>query len=82
MERCAVALRDRSTGFRIALAGTIVAALALSACGRKGALEAPPHAKLTADQPLAKLPGDPPPADQLPPKPKKPDRPFFLDPLL
>jgi predicted small lipoprotein YifL len=50
----------------------IVAALALSACGRKGPLEAPPAAVVTAPAPDATTDG----------KPTKPNKPFFLDSLL
>ncbi len=60
---------------RTAIAGVLIAGLTLSACGRKGALEAPPGASasdadLTIDDPVAAE------------KAKKPDRPFVLDGLL
>lgn len=49
----------------------IMIALGVSACGRKGNLEAPPSAQLTTDE-----------AGQSASAPKKPDNPFFLDPLI
>jgi len=50
----------------------VAAAIGLSACGRKGALEAPPYAAVeTADK-----------TGETPEEAKKPDKPFFLDPLL
>jgi predicted small lipoprotein YifL len=50
----------------------LVATLALAGCGRKGPLEAPPSAAVaTPDGEAAQQPA-----------PAKPDRPFFLDPLL
>ena len=67
-----MALNDRPMLFRVALAGTLVAAMALSACGRKGSLEAAPAANVTSD----------PAADTGDTGPTKPDRPFFLDPLI
>ena len=69
----AVALNDRRNLMRAAVAGVLIAGLALSACGRKGALEAPPGAKATDVSS-----GDP-VADK---QAKKPDRPFVLDGLL
>ena len=48
----------------------VVAAVGLAGCGRKGALEAPPGATLKAADTAA------------PDAPPKPDKPFFLDPLL
>ncbi len=67
---------DRSNIYRIALAGALVAALSLSACGRKGALEAPLRADVTngADKGAA--------ASGEEEKAKKPERKFFLDPLI
>ncbi|MEO8668342.1 MAG: lipoprotein [Bauldia sp.] len=67
-----MALNERRFAFRIALAGAVIAALALSACGRKGALEAPPSAATTGD-PAVK-------SDDV--GAKKPNRPFFLDGLI
>ncbi len=64
----ALALMNSPILVRVALAGMVVAALTLSGCGRKGALEPPPGAS-------AKDPG-PQPAQS------KPDRHFFLDPLV
>jgi predicted small lipoprotein YifL len=57
------------TGVAVAL----VAAIALSACGRKGPLEAPPGATVT--DPTAASTADP---TAIP----RPDKPFILDPLL
>jgi predicted small lipoprotein YifL len=71
-----VVTATRSNVYRIALAGALIAALSLSACGRKGALEAPPHANLSSDTDKAASPG----AGEE--KSKKPDRKFFLDPLI
>jgi predicted small lipoprotein YifL len=52
----------------------IIAALALSACGRKGPLEPPPTAAAVDQSGLAPAP---------PPEPeKKPAKHFFLDPLI
>ena len=60
---------------RAVIAGVLLAALGLTACGRRGPLEMPPSA-------AAKLPptadGKPPPDPGI----TKPDRPFVLDPLL
>jgi len=67
-----VALVNRPLHFRLALAGAIVAALTLSGCGRKGALEAPAGAAVTVD----------PAADTTDTGAKKPIRPFVLDKLL
>jgi predicted small lipoprotein YifL len=73
-----VALSDRRMVFQAALAAVLISAVGLSACGRKGALEPPPSAKVT-----------PPPAaadgttqDQAKPANNKPDRPFALDFLI
>jgi predicted small lipoprotein YifL len=56
------------------LVGLLAAAVGLSGCGRKGALEAPSGAAVkTATA------GEPPPADTAP---NKPDKHFVLDPLL
>ena len=55
-----------------ALVALVAAAIGLSACGRKGPLEAPPYAAVeTADK-----------TGETPEEAKKPDKPFFLDPLL
>ena len=53
---------------RIAVIGTLVAALGLAGCGRKGGLDPPPGATAAADQ-AAPPPGAAPPAspDALPP---------------
>lgn len=69
-----MALDDRRILMRTAIVGILVAGLALSACGRKGALEPPPGAK-TADY----VSGEDPAVAE---KEAKPDRPFFLDGLL
>ena len=69
---------------RLALAGLLVAALGLSACGRKGPLDPPPGAQ------AQNAPGAPaaPPQEQLydsagnPLAPKGEKKPFFLDWLL
>jgi predicted small lipoprotein YifL len=66
---------DRSNIYRIALAGALIAALSLSACGRKGALEAPLRADVTSGADDAAASGEE-------EKAKKPDRKFFLDPLI
>jgi len=71
----AVALNDRRILMRAMLTGILVAGLALSACGRKGALEAPPSAGLTGSDLVV---DDPVEADNA----NKPDRPFILDGLL
>jgi predicted small lipoprotein YifL len=70
----AVALNDRRNLMRAALAGVLIAGLALSACGRKGSLEPPPGAE-TSDSSTT---SDPVEAR----KAAKPDRPFVLDGLL
>jgi predicted small lipoprotein YifL len=62
---------------RIAIAVTLVAALGVAGCGRKGPLEPPPSASLAGD---TLYPGEPPPPPES--TPKKPARPFFLDFLL
>jgi predicted small lipoprotein YifL len=68
-----VALNDRRNLMRAALAGVLIAGLALSGCGRKGGLEPPPGAKASDSST-----GDP-VADR---QAAKPDRPFVLDGLL
>jgi predicted small lipoprotein YifL len=70
-----VALNDRRILMRALVAGTLVAALALSACGRRGGLEPPPGATAYDADPAVT---DPVEAK----KAEKPDRPFFLDWLL
>lgn len=71
-----VVIEARSNAYRIALAGALIAALSLSACGRKGTLEAPPHANLTSETDNAATAG----AGEE--QAKKPERKFFLDPLI
>ena len=66
---------DRRLFSRALIAGVLIAAVGLTACGRKGPLEAPPSAAATAG-PSAD--GKPPPDPGI----TKPDRPFVLDPLL
>jgi len=57
----------------LSLAIMLVLAISVSACGRRGAPEAPPDTSIIstdeAGNPLERAP-------------KKPDRPFILDPLL
>ena len=60
---------------RAAAVGLIAAAVGLSGCGRKGALEAPPG---MAIKPATA--GEVPPADDA--GTKKPDKHFVLDPLM
>jgi predicted small lipoprotein YifL len=69
-----VALYDRRNLTVAAIVG-IVAVLALSGCGRRGALEPPPNAQSTDP---AYAVEDPVEAQ----KNAKPDRPFILDRLL
>lgn len=57
------------------IVGLLVAAAGLSACGRKGPLEPPPTASVAPADPTD--PSQPPNSG-----PGKPDKPFFLDPLL
>jgi predicted small lipoprotein YifL len=64
--------QDHRIFARAILAGVLVAAVGLSACGRRGPLEAPPGAAAAPADPAA------PQGDAIP----KPDRPFILDPLL
>lgn len=71
----AVALNDRRNLMRVLVTGILVAGLALSACGRRGALEPPPGAEASEPN-LAS--GDPVEAKME----AKPDRPFILDGLL
>ena len=68
-------LFDRSTMVRVALVAVLVAAFGLSACGRRGPLEAPPNARaVTNDENAAAVAQDP--------KAGKPNGSFILDPLL
>jgi predicted small lipoprotein YifL len=57
------------------VAGIVVAGLFLSGCGRKGALEPPPHAQSTDPAYAVENPAEA-------QKNAKPDRPFILDRLL
>ena len=72
---CVVALNDRRILMRTMLTGILVAGLALSACGRRGGLEAPPSAWVTGSDLVVE---DAVEAEEA----KKPDRPFILDGLL
>jgi predicted small lipoprotein YifL len=63
-------LQNRPIALRAALAAVLTAALALSACGRKGPLEAPTG---SIEQKSEKAPDS---------GPVKPDKSFFLDPLI
>ncbi len=71
---------------RLALAGALAAALALGACGRKGALDPPPSAvsatgkQEPANTALIRSPFEKP--AETPQGAKTPNKPFFLDPLL
>jgi predicted small lipoprotein YifL len=67
----AVANFDRRILSRALIAGLLVAAVGLSGCGRRGALEPPPGASVTSTGEKAPDTGA-----------KKPDKPFFLDWLL
>jgi predicted small lipoprotein YifL len=58
--------------FKASLAAVLMAALALSACGRKGPLEAPPTGSIAGEKA----------ADAPDAGPVKPDKSFFLDPLI
>ncbi len=49
--------------FRLALLAAVVAAFALTGCGRKGALDPPPSASLASSQPAAKAGSVPPAMD-------------------
>jgi predicted small lipoprotein YifL len=74
-EEWAVGLFDRSTFVRAALAGVLIAAFALSACGRRGSLEPPPNAAaVCGDESAAAVAKDP--------KAGRPNRSFVLDPLV
>ena len=73
------------TLFRIVAIGSLVAALGLAGCGRKGGLDPPPSAAVSDATPTASEPGQPPPPPALGPDGKPvapatgPKRPFFLD---
>jgi predicted small lipoprotein YifL len=70
-----VALTDRRIVLRATLAAVLISATALSACGRKGALEPPPGpAAVTEDGAAADAAKKG--------KPGKPDRTFALDFLI
>jgi predicted small lipoprotein YifL len=71
--RGAVALAEGRFVSRIAGAALLAGALALAGCGVKGSLEPPPGAAVAK-------PAKGPNGEDLPPP--KPQRPFFLDPLL
>ena len=60
-------MRSALTSLLVAL---VVSAIGLSACGRKGPLEKPPHAKAVNAEGAQGT------------SPSKPDRPFILDRLL
>ncbi|MEM7461158.1 MAG: lipoprotein [Pseudomonadota bacterium] len=66
---------DTTKLFRLTLSVLVVIALAVavSACGRRGAPEAPPDTSIISTDEA----GNP-----LERRPEKPDRPFILDPLL
>jgi predicted small lipoprotein YifL len=68
-----VALKERSILFKAVVAGSVLAALALSGCGRKGMPELPPSAAATTQD--RSDTGEAPAA-------KQPDKPFPLDFLL
>jgi predicted small lipoprotein YifL len=59
---------------RALIAGVLLAAIGLTACGRKGPLEPPPAAAARSAEPDGTKPADT--------GPTKPDKPFLLDPLL
>jgi predicted small lipoprotein YifL len=69
MRSGALALKNSPILVRVAVAGMVVAALTLSGCGRKGALEPPPSASAGKEDGAAAPPA-------------KPDRHFILDPLV
>ncbi|HMN87483.1 MAG TPA: lipoprotein [Bauldia sp.] len=71
-----MALADRRIVVRAVLAVVLVSAVGLSACGRKGALEPPPGPSATVSEDGAQS------EDAKKNKSNKPNRPFFLDPLL
>ena len=74
-----MALRDRSILVKVAVAGAILAALTLSGCGRKGALEAPPGASVSDQR---RDPADMPDTGDTGQKTAAPDKPFALDFLI
>jgi predicted small lipoprotein YifL len=69
---------------RLAVAAILVAALGLAACGRKGALDLPPSAAVSAPAAAPGAPALGPDGRPLPPGAAQPKRsePFFLDWLL
>ena len=73
---------------RIAAVGALVAALGLSACGRKGPLDPPPAAAVPVQQqplpgqPVDALGPDGRPAAVAAPPPSSTNRPFILDWLI
>lgn len=69
-----MSFHDRPVLLRAFAIGILVAAVGLSACGRRGALEPPPGAQATSS------PDDDSSADRE--KAQKPNRPFILDGLL
>ena len=69
-----MALDNRQILSRALLLGIVVAAIGLSACGRKGGLEPPPGAGAVSD-----VTAD---TDAERAREQKPDRPFILDGLL
>jgi hypothetical protein len=64
---------------KAAVAGSLLAALALSGCGRNGAPEAPPGAAVTDQK---RDPADLPESSDSSPKKTAPDKPFALDFLI
>jgi predicted small lipoprotein YifL len=68
-----VAPDDTRVFARALMVGILLAAVALTGCGRRGPLEAPPGAAAAASADPAAAPAAPVP---------EPDRPFILDPLL
>ena len=68
-----MALTDRRF-LTIAVVAGVAAALSLSACGRRGPLEAPPSATAVTNTAAGA------PVDES--GPTKPQKPFILDPLL
>ena len=67
-------MRSNSTLFRAGLAALLLAALALSGCGRNGPPEAPPSAAATKGEDGTSGKG--------PSEPEKPDKRIILDNLL
>jgi predicted small lipoprotein YifL len=65
-------MRSYSMLFRASVAVTLLAALALSGCGRRGPLEAPPSATAATQSQ----------DQQEPDQPEKPDKRIILDNLL